>query len=94
MGVTVGSAVYQNILKARLWDRFGDYPNAAEEIRRIRNDLGALKQLPEGWHGGVIDSFMEAFRGVWLTLLGLAILALGCVAMIRHHTLHTTLERR
>lgn len=94
MGVTIGSAVYQNILKARLWDRFGDYPNAAEEIRRVRNDLGALKHLPEGWYEGVIESFMEAFRGVWLTLLGLAFVALGCVALIRQHTLHATLERR
>lgn len=94
MGVTVGSAVYQNIIKARLWHRFGDYPGAAEEIRRIRNDLGELRRLPAGWQDGVIESLMEAFRGVWLTLLALALLALGCAALMRHHTLHTTLERR
>ncbi|KAK2595171.1 hypothetical protein QQS21_007131 [Conoideocrella luteorostrata] len=94
LGITVGSAVYQNILKARLWDRFGDQPNAAEEIRRIRDDLEQLRHLPEGWYDGVIDSFMDAFRGVWLTMLGLAILGLICVSMMRHHTLHSTLDRR
>ncbi|POR36753.1 Multidrug resistance protein fnx1 [Tolypocladium paradoxum] len=94
VGVTIGSAVYQNILKAHLWDRFGDYPGAAEEIQRIRDDLNELKHLPEGWYDGVIDSFMEAFRGVWLTLLAMAIGALICISMMRHHTLHATLERR
>ncbi|OAA36270.1 Major facilitator superfamily domain, general substrate transporter [Metarhizium rileyi] len=76
VGITIGSAVYQNILKARLWDRFGNQPDAAEEIRRIRDDLDELKHLPDGWYDGVINSFMEAFRAVWLTMLGLAIAAL------------------
>lgn len=94
MGVTVGSAIYQNILKARLWDRFGDEPGGADEIKHIRDSLDRLKHLPEGWHDGVIDSFMEAFRGVWLTMLALAIGGLICVSMIKQHTLHSTLDRR
>ncbi|KAI5461467.1 MFS multidrug transporter [Mariannaea sp. PMI_226] len=94
VGITIGSAVYQNILVARLWERFGDQPNADEEIQRIRNDLAELKHLPEGWYDGVMDSFMEAFRGVWLTLLGLSVVALIVVGFMRQHTLHSTLERR
>ncbi|KAK7416826.1 hypothetical protein QQZ08_011877 [Neonectria magnoliae] len=94
VGITIGSAVYQNILKAQLWERFGDEPNAAEEIRRIRDDLDALKHLPEGWYDGVISSFMAAFRGVWATLLGISILALICISFMRQHTLHSNLERR
>lgn len=94
VGITIGSAVYQNILKARLWDRFGDLPGAAEEIRRIRDNLDELKHLPEGWHDGVIQSFVEAFRAVWLTLLGLGVLGLICVSLMRQHTLHSTLDRR
>lgn len=93
IGVTVGSAIYQNILKARLWERFGDYPNAEEIIRRVRNDLSELKHLPKGWHDGVIASFVEAFRGVWFTLLGLVLLALICVSLLKQHTLHSTLTR-
>lgn len=86
--------MYQNTLKAQLWERFGDQPNAADEIQRIRNSLDALKSLPDGWYDGVIDSFMEAFRAVWLTLLGMAILALVSISLMRQHTLHATLERR
>ncbi|PTB78497.1 hypothetical protein M440DRAFT_1390158 [Trichoderma longibrachiatum ATCC 18648] len=78
IGVTVSSAVYQNVLKDRLWKRFGDEPHAAEIIQKIRDDLNFLKHLPPGWHDGVLDSFMEAFRGVWFTMLALAIGALIC----------------
>lgn len=94
MGITIGSAVYQNVLKARLWDRLGDQPEAADEIRRIRDDMDELKHLPPGWYDDVIDSFMDAFRGVWLTMLGLAVMGLVCVSLMRHHTLHSTLDRR
>ncbi|KAG5916570.1 hypothetical protein E4U61_003509 [Claviceps capensis] len=94
VGITIGSAVYQNILQARLWDRFGGQPNAADEIRRIRDDLAELRHLPPGWYDGVMDSFMDAFRGVWLTMLGLAVVGLACVSLMRHHTLHSTLDRQ
>lgn len=94
VGITIGSAVYQNILKAQLWARFGDEPNAAEEIGRIRDDLDELKHLPDGWYDGVISSFMAAFRGVWVTLLCISVAALICVSFMRQHTLHSTLERR
>ncbi|KAF9881218.1 major facilitator superfamily transporter [Colletotrichum karsti] len=94
VGITIGSAVYQNVLKNRLWDRFGDYPDAAEIIGRIRDDLDELKHLPPGWKTGVIDSFMEAFRSVWFTMLGMSLLALVFISMMRQHVLHSTLERR
>ncbi|KAM7221713.1 major facilitator superfamily transporter [Rhypophila decipiens] len=93
LGIAMASAVYQNILKARLWERFGHLPGAAEEIGRIRDDLGELKRLPEGWRDGVIASFMEAFRGVWFTALAVAIVALIAVSLMKQHKLHTNLAR-
>lgn len=94
LGITVASVVYQNILKARLWERFGSIPGAVDEIKRIRDDLDELKHLPEGWRDGVIDSFMQAFRGVWLTVLGLALVGLVCVSLMRQQKLHSDLGRR
>lgn len=93
LGLTIASAVYQNILRERLWDRFGHLPGAAEEIARIRDDLGELQHLPLGWHEGVIQSFMDAFRGVWLTGLGLGVIGLVSVSLMKQHTLHSTLTR-
>ncbi|EGX94810.1 MFS multidrug transporter, putative [Cordyceps militaris CM01] len=94
LGVTVGSAVYQNVLQARLWARFGDRPGAVDEIRRIRESLDELKRLPPGWHDGVIQSFVDAFHSVSLTMLGLAIAATLTIALMREHKLHNNLSRR
>ncbi|KAI1103530.1 MFS general substrate transporter [Jackrogersella minutella] len=93
VGITIASTIYQNVLKTQLWERFGDLPGAAEEIRRIRDDLDELKHLPEGWYDGVIASFIEAFRSVWFTMLGLSILALISVSLMKQHKLHSTLSR-
>ncbi|KAL1899906.1 hypothetical protein Sste5346_002772 [Sporothrix stenoceras] len=93
LGLTLASAVYQNILRSQLWERFGDLPGAAEEIARIRDDLGELKHLPEGWYDGVIASYMDAFRGVWLMGLGLGVVGLISVSLMKQHTLHSTLAR-
>ncbi|KAK6855994.1 Multidrug resistance protein fnx1 [Apiospora arundinis] len=94
VGITIASAVYQNVLKTQLWERFGDLPDAVTEIPKIRDDLDELKHLPEGWDAGaVISVFMEAFRSVWLTTLGLVLLGLICVSLMKQHTLHSTLSR-
>ncbi|KAI1503528.1 major facilitator superfamily domain-containing protein [Biscogniauxia marginata] len=93
VGITIASAIYQNVLKSQLWERFGDRPGAAEEIGRIRDDINELNHLPEGWYEGVIASFMEAFRSVWFTMLGLTLVALVSVSLMRQHKLHTTLSR-
>lgn len=93
LGLTVASAVYQNILRARLWERFGDWPGAVEEIGRICDDLAELQRLPAGWHDGVIQSFMDAFRGVWMTGLILALIGLLCMSLMKQHTLYATLSR-
>ncbi|KAI0525314.1 major facilitator superfamily domain-containing protein [Xylaria bambusicola] len=94
VGVTIGSAIYQNVLKEKLWERFGDLPGAAEEIKRIRDDIDELKHLPEGWHDGVAASLQEAFQSVWFTLVGLAAIAVVTVSLMKQHKLHSTLARK
>ncbi|KAL2157228.1 hypothetical protein VTH06DRAFT_6364 [Thermothelomyces fergusii] len=94
LGITAASAVYQNVLRRRLWARFGHLPGAADVIGRIRDDLAELRRLPDGWYPGVIDSFMEAFRGVWLMALALAVVGLVSISLVRQHTLHANLARR
>ncbi|KAJ4165073.1 hypothetical protein LMH87_006720 [Akanthomyces muscarius] len=93
LGVTMASVIYQNTLQNSLWSRFGDWPGAAEEIERIRSNLEELGRLPDGWYEGVIQSFEEAFRGVWRMLLTLAILAFFCILPMKQHTLHFRLSR-
>ncbi|TGO47121.1 hypothetical protein BCON_0292g00030 [Botryotinia convoluta] len=94
IGITIASAVYQNILKSDLWEKFGDRPNAEEIIGRIRDSFDELNKLPEGWKEGVTESFMDAFRGVFLTALGFAVLMAGVGSLMKQNVLHEMLDRR
>ncbi|KAM0200553.1 hypothetical protein ACHAPA_010554 [Fusarium lateritium] len=94
IGIALASVVYQSSLNTNLWARFGDLPNAAEEIQRIRDDLMELKRLPHGWYPGVLESLMTAFGHVWLVMLAWAVLALVGISPIKQHKLYSTLERK
>ncbi|KAL1306053.1 hypothetical protein AAFC00_004179 [Neodothiora populina] len=94
IGITLASAVFQNILKKSLWARFGDLPGAAEIIRSIRDDIGDLTRVPRGWEAGVKDGYMESLRGVWVLIVVLATLGGFIGLFIRQHTLHSTINRK
>ena len=94
IGITIASAVFQNILKIELWGRFGDRDGAAEIIGRLRDSLDEIKTLPPSWKAGVMDVYMDALRGVFLTILGLAVLGLLVSLAMREHKLHDNLARK
>ncbi|KAL8713181.1 MAG: hypothetical protein Q9220_002702 [cf. Caloplaca sp. 1 TL-2023] len=95
IGIAVCSLVFQNILKRRLWEEFGREDEAASIIGRLRDNLREIKYLPDdGWMDDASDAYMDALRGVFWTIFGLA--AVGTVASLfmREHTLHKNLARR
>ncbi|CAL3965626.1 hypothetical protein PZA11_002530 [Diplocarpon coronariae] len=94
IGVTIASAVYQNLLVSSLHQNFDGKPGAEEEIRRIRDNFDELKHLPKGWQAGVLESFAGALKGVFLTALGIAVLGAGCGLFMKQHVLHKSLARR
>lgn len=94
LGVTIASAVYQNLLVSSLHSHFDGRKGAQDEIRRIRDNFDELKHLPAGWQEGVMDSYATALRGVFVTALGIAILGFISGAFMKQHTLHKTLARR
>ena len=94
IGITIASAVFQNILKIRLWAELGGREGAADVIGRLRDSLDEIKTLPVEWRGEVREVYMEALRGVFLTALGIAVIG-GLVSLaMREHVLHRTLERK
>ncbi|ESZ93689.1 MFS multidrug transporter [Sclerotinia borealis F-4128] len=93
IGITIASAVYQNILKSDLWEKFGDQPDAENVIGKIRNSFDELDRLPVGWREGVVECYMHAFRGVFLTAVGLALLMAAAGACMRQNVLHSRLDR-
>ncbi|KAF5626167.1 multidrug resistance fnx1 [Fusarium sp. NRRL 52700] len=94
IGITLASVLYQSSLDVSLWARFGQQPDAADEIQRIKDDLTEINHLPEGWYSGVIESLMQAFGHVWLMMLAWAVLALISISPIKQHKLFSTLDRK
>lgn len=94
IGISIASAVFQNILISGLWSRFGDRKDASEMISRIRDSLDEIHKLPGDWKPGVMDAYMDSLRAVFIALLGLSVLgAIGSSAM-REHKLHSNMARQ
>ena len=94
IGVTIASAVFQNILKTELWSKFGDRKDAKEIIGKLRDSLDEIQHLPESWKGEVIQVYMDALRGVFLTTVGIAVLGFAISLLMREYTLHRNLARK
>ena len=93
IGVAIASAVFQNVLKGRLWSKFGHKENAAELIGMIRDSLDAIELLSPSSQRIAREGYMFALRAVFLTLVGLAFLGLVSGLFIREIKLHTTQNR-
>lgn len=94
LGITIASAVFQNMLSARLWARIGDKDGAADIIAQVRDSIGAIQHLSDKWRGGVLDAYMDALRGVWITTLGMTMIGAVIGLFMREHVLHTNLQRK
>ena len=94
IGITIASAVFQNVLRLKLRATVGDREGAADIIRKLRDSLDEINNVPLEWRGEVRGVYMEALRGVFLTTLGIGVVG-GLVSLLmREHTLHKTLERK
>lgn len=91
MGVTMASTVFQNVLRTDLWNRIGDQKNAAETIRRIRESLDELQNLPRQYQQLARDSYMLAVSVVFLAASVLAVLSFVSGLFIREGKLYGTL---
>ncbi|KXS99700.1 hypothetical protein AC578_9904 [Pseudocercospora eumusae] len=93
IGITIASAVFQNLLKSLLYERFEGQPGAAEEIARIRDSPDYIRELPPDWKAGVIEAYIGALRGVWTVVLSFAVLAAFVSMFIKQHILYSSLDR-
>ncbi|KAL8742587.1 MAG: hypothetical protein Q9190_004957 [Brigantiaea leucoxantha] len=93
IGITITSAVFQNVLKRDLWRKLGDREGAAEVISRLRDSVDEIKKLPPDWKSDVKGVYMDALRGVFLTTLGMVVLSFLVSLAMREHKLHKNLSR-
>ncbi|KAI9712792.1 MAG: hypothetical protein M1820_001414 [Bogoriella megaspora] len=93
IGITISSAVFQNVLKAQLWARFRAQPGAEGMIRRLRDSIEEIRNVPVEWREGVLESYFSAIQGVWYVILGTGALGALISLGMREYKLHTTLDR-
>lgn len=94
LGVTIASAIFQNVLQTSLWSKFGGRDDAREIIGRLKDSFDEIDHLPLGWKEGVLESYMQALRGVFMSALAMALLGSVISLFMREHTLHLTLARK
>lgn len=94
IGITIASAVFQNVLTAQLWNTLGKEKNAAELIGKIRDSLGYLQTLPTEQKAKALDAYGTALDGVWSSVLGLCVLSAVSGLLMREHVLHNNLARK
>ena len=85
IGITLASSIFQNLLKSQLWKRFGGRDDAADAINRLGDSLEEIQHLPPTWKEEALGAYMEALRGVWLLILGLAALGAIISLLMREH---------
>lgn len=95
IGITISSAVFQNILNKKLWALLGDRPDAAEIISRLKDSLDEIWKLPRGGlQEAAIEAYMFAVRGPFVTMLGFGVLGMLISLGMRENVLYNTLERK
>ena len=91
IGIAIASAVFQNILNLRLQSRF---PESPEVINKLRDSLEEIQQLDPTLRSRATACYMDALRGVFLTILGIGVLGAVASLFMREHTLHANLSRK
>ena len=93
IGITIASAVFQNLLSRNLWAAIGWKENATEVIARLRDNLQLIHTLSEDLRVPVQEAYMESLRGVFVTTLGFSIIAGLTSLLMKEHTLYSDLLR-
>lgn len=95
VGVTIGSAVFQNYLSRSLMQAFQGVPHKASIVRRIRDDYHEIANLhSSGLRQKALDCYIESFRATFLTALAITIMANLTSLFMKEHKLHTNLARK
>ena len=94
IGISICSLVFQNILIKRLWERFGGRKDSAKLIERLRNSLAEIKFLDVNLGREAQEVYVDALRGVFATIFGLAVLGMVASLFMKEYTLHKDLARR
>ncbi|KAK9464590.1 major facilitator superfamily domain-containing protein [Lipomyces arxii] len=93
IGVSIASAIFQNVLSARLINRITT-PDAIDIISRVLDSVEEVEYLPENVKPLVIMSYLDACRAVFIFAAVVGFVNIIFCAIMKEHTLHTSINRR
>lgn len=94
IGISICSLVFQNVLRKRLWERFGGEKGAADLIAKLRNSLTEIKYLEFDLGRQAQEVYMDALRAVFATIFWIAVFGTVASLFMKEYTLHKDLARR
>lgn len=94
IGISVAGAVFQNRLTSRLWEAFADHEHAGKLVRGLRDNIDKLKELVPSDKLLALHAYVDALRGVWGTMLGLAAVGALVSLFMRENKLYSNLARK
>lgn len=94
IGVAIGSAVFQSVLKTKLQEYLGTGEEAMKIIDKVRERFDAIDSIPPEYTGRVKGAYMDAIHAVFYVSLAMGVCAMIASALMREHKLHSTLNRK
>ncbi|KAI0483541.1 major facilitator superfamily domain-containing protein [Xylaria cf. heliscus] len=94
VGITVSSAVFQNIFTHELYQKLGEGDEVNRLIEEVRRNLDAIWNLEPGIRGQVEDSYMKSFFFVFIAILAMSIASMVSSLAIQQNKLDGKLQRR
>ena len=93
LSVTLSSTVFRLLLKRSLAAALGDGPHNRHVAAIARKSIQSMRSLPQPERGAAVHAYVEALRGVWMTLLVCAIGALLAGLFKKEHRLFKKMDR-
>lgn len=92
-GITISSALFQNVLKSELWKRLGERPGGPQAIEHLQESLRAIDRIPESWRPDVFKAYENGFSAVFWLVFTFVSVAVLFNAFIKEHKLYSNLAR-
>ncbi|KAK9449736.1 major facilitator superfamily domain-containing protein [Limtongia smithiae] len=93
LGVSISTAVYQNVLASKLTERITG-PNAEDIISRVKDSIDAVKTLPTDTQVLVVQSYLDSVRAVFIGATVMSVLCAIMSFLMKEHKLHGNVGRR
>ncbi|KAL9061172.1 MAG: hypothetical protein Q9162_000317 [Coniocarpon cinnabarinum] len=94
LGISAGSAVFQNVLNAQLRQSLGSGGSAEGVIEQVRQSFGSIPSVPGVIRPQVQAAFMASVHGVFKTTLIVTCLSALAALWIRQNRLHMTMSQK